>query len=143
MNLKRRSLYYVWKKRSELSPVTPEKDHLAACYQELLKAQPEVKIDVTFGNRFAKIQQHIEAMEQELSLAGVIPQQIISSQKAVELKREQAMKKEPTVTVIWTESKRLHDGQTMRLSRANELFKAIDKAQQKYPNCYHKAAFSH
>lgn len=51
------------------------------------------------------------------------------------------MKKEPTVTVIWTESKRLHDGQTMRLSRANELFKAIDKAQQKYPNCYHKAAF--
>lgn len=124
-----------------IEPSDARKSHLAACYQELLKAQPEVKIDALLAPVREKFQQHIEAMEQELSLAGVIPQQIISSQKAAELKREQAMKKEPTVTVIWTESKRLHDGQTMRLSRANELFKAIDKAQQKYPNCYHKAAF--
>lgn len=124
-----------------IEPSDARKSHLAACYQELLKAQPEVKIDALLAPVREKFQQYIEAMEQELSLAGVIPQQIISSQKAAELKREQAMKKEPTVTVIWTESKRLHDGQTMRLSRANELFKAIDKAQQKYPNCYHKAAF--
>lgn len=124
-----------------IEPSDARKSHLAACYQELLKAQPEVKIDALLAPVREKFQQHIEAMEQELSLAGVILQQIISSQKAAELKREQAMKKEPTVTVIWTESKRLHDGQTMRLSRANELFKAIDKAQQKYPNCYHKAAF--
>lgn len=124
-----------------IEPSDARKSHLAACYQELLKAQPEVKIDALLAPVREKFQQHIETMEQELSLAGVIPQQIISSQKAAELKREQAMKKEPTVTVIWTESKRLHDGQIMRLSRANELFKAIDKAQQKYPNCYHKAAF--
>ena len=108
-----------------IEPSDARKSHLAACYQELLKAQPEVKIDALLAPVREKFQQHIETMEQELSLAGVIPQQIISSQKAAELKREQAMKKEPTVTVIWTESKRLHDGQTMRLSRANELFKAI------------------
>lgn len=101
-----------------IEPSDARKSHLAACYQELLKAQPEVKIDALLAPVREKFQQHIEAMEQELSLAGVIPQQIISSQKAAELKREQAMKKEPTVTVIWTESKRLHDGQTMRLSRA-------------------------
>ncbi|MDE5818316.1 MAG: pentapeptide repeat-containing protein [Lachnospiraceae bacterium] len=34
---------------------------------------------------------------------------------------------EPTVTIVWSESDRLREGETMPLSRANELFAKLDK----------------
>ena len=52
--------------------------------------------DTKKGNSMDLNRQHIEAMEQELSLAGVIPQQIISSQKAAELKLSLIHISEPT-----------------------------------------------
>ena len=35
---------------------------------------------------------------------------------------------EPTVTVIWSESNHLYDGQVMPLSRANDAFRELDTA---------------
>ena len=35
---------------------------------------------------------------------------------------------EPTVTVLWSESNHLYDGQVMPLSRANEAFRELDTA---------------
>lgn len=50
-----------------IEPSDARKSHLAACYQELLKAQPEVKIDALLAPVREKFQQHIETMEQECS----------------------------------------------------------------------------
>lgn len=47
---------------------------------------------------------------------------------------------EPTVTIIWSESSRLHEGETMSLSRANVLFATLDDANKNIPG-YDKTAF--
>ena len=47
---------------------------------------------------------------------------------------------EPTVTVIWSESDRLRDGQTMRLSEADKLFASLDEARKDSPG-YDKTKF--
>lgn len=38
---------------------------------------------------------------------------------------------EPTVTVVWSESNHLYDGQLMPLSRANDVFRTLDDAKRK------------
>lgn len=38
---------------------------------------------------------------------------------------------EPTVTVVWSESNHLYDGQVMPLSRANDVFRTLDDAKRK------------
>ena len=48
---------------------------------------------------------------------------------------------EPTVTVIWSESAELQDGETMPLSRANILFASLDEAQLASPG-YDKTKFA-
>ena len=48
---------------------------------------------------------------------------------------------EPTVTIIWSESAELHDGETMPLSRANTLFASLDEAQLASPG-YDKTKFA-
>ena len=47
---------------------------------------------------------------------------------------------EPTVTVIWSESNKLRDGQTMPLSEADKLFASLDEANKDIPG-YDKTAF--
>ncbi len=47
---------------------------------------------------------------------------------------------EPTVTVIWSESNKLRDGQTMSLSEADKLFASLDEANKDIPG-YDKTAF--
>ena len=48
---------------------------------------------------------------------------------------------EPTVTVIWSESAELQEGETMPLSRANALFASLDEAQLASPG-YDKTKFA-
>ena len=48
---------------------------------------------------------------------------------------------EPTVTVIWSESAELQEGETMPLSRANILFASLDEAQLASPG-YDKTKFA-
>lgn len=48
---------------------------------------------------------------------------------------------EPTVTIIWSESPHLQDGETMTLSRANALFKELDEAELARPG-YDKTKFA-
>ena len=47
---------------------------------------------------------------------------------------------EPTVTVVWSESNKLRDGQTMSLSGADKLFASLDEANKDIPG-YDKTAF--
>ena len=47
---------------------------------------------------------------------------------------------EPTVTVVWSESNKLRDGQTMPLSEADKLFASLDEANKDIPG-YDKTAF--
>ena len=47
---------------------------------------------------------------------------------------------EPTVTVIWSESNKLRDGQTMPLSEADKLFASLDEANKDIPG-YDKTVF--
>ncbi|MBQ5707042.1 MAG: hypothetical protein IIV69_02085, partial [Peptococcaceae bacterium] len=47
---------------------------------------------------------------------------------------------EPTVTVVWSESNKLRDGQTMSLSEADKLFASLDEANKDIPG-YDKTAF--
>ena len=47
---------------------------------------------------------------------------------------------EPTVTVVWSESNKLRDGQTMPLSEAVKLFASLDEANRDIPG-YDKTAF--
>ena len=47
---------------------------------------------------------------------------------------------EPTVTVVWSESNKLRDGQTMLLSEADKLFASLDEANKDIPG-YDKTAF--
>ena len=47
---------------------------------------------------------------------------------------------EPTVTVVWSESSKLRDGQTMPLSEADKLFASLDEANKDIPG-YDKTAF--
>ena len=47
---------------------------------------------------------------------------------------------EPTVTVVWSESNKLRDGQTMSLSEADKLFASLDEANKDIP-VYDKTAF--
>ena len=47
---------------------------------------------------------------------------------------------EPTVTVIWSESNKLRNGQTMPLSEADKLFASLDEANKDIPG-YDKTAF--
>ena len=47
---------------------------------------------------------------------------------------------EPTVTVIWSESNKLRDGQTMPLSEADKLFASLDESNKDIPG-YDKTAF--
>ena len=48
---------------------------------------------------------------------------------------------EPTVTIIWSESAELQEGETMPLSRANTLFASLDEAQFASPG-YDKTKFA-
>jgi len=48
---------------------------------------------------------------------------------------------EPTVTIIWSESAELREGETMPLSRANALFASLDEAQLASPG-YDKTKFA-
>ena len=48
---------------------------------------------------------------------------------------------EPTVTIIWSESAELREGETMPLSRANTLFASLDEAQLASPG-YDKTKFA-
>lgn len=48
---------------------------------------------------------------------------------------------EPTVTIIWSESAELREGETMPLSRANALFASLDEAELASPG-YDKTKFA-
>ena len=48
---------------------------------------------------------------------------------------------EPTVTIVWSESAELREGETMSLSRANALFASLDEAQLASPG-YDKTKFA-
>ena len=47
---------------------------------------------------------------------------------------------EPVVTILWSESSRLRDGEHIPLSRANDLFERIDREQKEQPG-YDKTSF--
>lgn len=61
-------------------------------------------------------------------------------QKEREAAKAQEAEKEPTVTILWSESPQLREGDTFPLSRANALIEAIDEANLASPG-YDKTEF--
>ncbi len=86
---------------------------------------------------FTELQKAREATEPQRDEAA--PEQ--QPQEQPEQAAQEAAAAEPTVTVIWSESAHLQDGQTMSLSEADKLFASLDAANKDSPG-YDKTKFS-
>ena len=81
------------------------------------------------------------SLETIRSTAAEIINSIDERLQEIQKEREaQQTTSEPTVTVVWSESNKLRDGQTMPLSEAVKLFASLDKANRDIPG-YDKTAF--
>ena len=81
------------------------------------------------------------SLETIRSTAAEIINSIDEHLQEIQKEREaQQTTSEPTVTVVWSESNKLRDGQTMPLSEAVKLFASLDEANRNIPG-YDKTAF--
>ena len=81
------------------------------------------------------------SLETIRSTAAEIINSIDEYLQEIQKEREaQQTTSEPTVTVVWSESNKLRDGQTMPLSEAVKLFASLDEANRNIPG-YDKTAF--
>ena len=81
------------------------------------------------------------SLETIRSTAAEIINSIDKHLQEIQKEREaQQTTSEPTVTVVWSESNKLRDGQTMPLSEAVKLFASLDEANRNIPG-YDKTAF--
>ena len=81
------------------------------------------------------------SLETIRSTAAEIINSIDEHLQEIQKEREaQQTTSEPTVTVVWSESNKLRDGQTMPLSEAVKLFASLDEANRDIPG-YDKTAF--
>ena len=84
----------------------------------------------SIDGHFAELQKEREAQKAQ------------EAEKAKEAEKEPTpdLAAEPTVTILWSESDKLREGETIPLSRANTLIEALDEANLASPG-YDKTAF--
>ncbi|MCE4768750.1 antirestriction protein ArdA, partial [Clostridioides difficile] len=88
------------------------------------------------GKELSELKSSLETIRAAaVEIIDSIDANLAELQQAREAEQEAApdLTAEPTVTIIWSESAELHDGETMPLSRANTLFASLDEAQLASP----------
>ena len=96
------------------------------------------------GKELSELKSSLETIRAAaVDIIDSIDANLAELQQAREAEQEAApdLTAEPTVTIIWSESAELHDGETMPISRANALFASLDEAQLASPY-YDKTKFA-
>ncbi len=96
------------------------------------------------GKELSELKSSLETIRAAaVEIIDSIDANLAELQQAREAEQEAApdLTAEPTVTIIWSESAELREGETMPLSRANTLFASLDEAQLASPG-YDKTKFA-
>ena len=112
-------------------------DSIDANIAELQQAREAEPIAAEQGNPdFEKL-----TPEQQQEITDEVKATLQAGISEAALETPDALTAEPTVTIIWSESAELREGETMPLSRANTLFASLDEAQLASPG-YDKTKFA-
>lgn len=102
-----------------------ELPELKASLETIRNTASELIKDI--DKNFAELTQDKE-QTQEAQVGESIPENKQPQPERDIPQEEKAATKEPTVTILWSEHGRFHDGEILNLSEANDLIESLDKA---------------